>query len=58
MEKPLVLVRDECWELMEAGKNRTAPEADAAHNGIGKEEILTGLLLQTRKGLPPRPVTG
>ncbi|GAA2968979.1 MULTISPECIES: hypothetical protein [Streptomyces] len=58
MEKPLVIVRDECWELMEASKNRTTPEADAAHHGIGKEEILKGLLRQTRKGMPSRPVTG
>jgi len=58
MEKPLVIVRDECWELMKAIESRTTPEADAAHRSIGKEEILKGLILQTRNGLPPRPVTG
>ncbi|MER6116225.1 hypothetical protein [Streptomyces sp. NPDC001743] len=58
MEKPLVIVRDECWELMEASKNTTTPEADAAHHGIGKEEILMSLLRQTRDGRPFRPVIG
>ncbi|MEU8759602.1 hypothetical protein [Streptomyces sp. NPDC048659] len=58
MEKPLVIVRDECWELMEASESRTTPEADAAHHSIGKEEILKDLILQTRNELPPRPVIG
>jgi len=58
MEKPLVIVRDECWELTEASKNTTTPEADAVHHGIGKEEILKSLLRQTRNGRPSRPVTG
>ncbi|MFD3662643.1 hypothetical protein ACFWVF_18895 [Streptomyces sp. NPDC058659] len=58
MEKPLVIVRDECWELLESGDVKTAREAEAAHHGIGKEKLLDGLVRQTRQGRPPLPSAG
>ncbi|MFE9424151.1 hypothetical protein ACFYNO_14430 [Kitasatospora sp. NPDC006697] len=58
MEKPLVIVRDECWELLESGTVKTTPEREATPHGIGKEQFLEGLIRQNRQGKPPLPFTG
>ncbi|WP_158834566.1 hypothetical protein [Streptomyces sp. NRRL S-350] len=57
MEKPLVIVQDECWELLTSGNAKNTLEAEPGHRGMSKEEILDGLVRQNRQGKPPLPFT-
>ncbi|MHC3392244.1 hypothetical protein ACLQ2E_22690 [Streptomyces lavendulocolor] len=57
MEKPLVIVRDEAWELLESGNVEIALEGKADHRRLSKEEILDRLVRQTRHGKPELPFT-
>ncbi|MFF9786338.1 hypothetical protein [Streptomyces nigrescens] len=46
--KPLVIVRDESWELMSTARPAEVLKADETHHGLPTCELLTALVCQGR----------